>query len=895
MIYKFEGVPEHTGQVRPHGNTKSNKPYYRSEKSVRRDLSSALKEDSPKEAIDKVFVSRGGLLGASSAGSLPRSQQQAYNIKNQAKLKQRGEFFGSASTTGKGRDLLFTVMEQCKMTEKTDHFVQQVTCAPEPMAVLATQQQLLDLERFCCDSVQFNIMGVDPTFNLGEFSVTPIVYQHLLLLDRRSDKAPWLLGPLLVHYRKEFKNYNFFFSTLFGLQRGIEGIKAAGTDGEKSLIDALHQQFREAILLRCFRHLQVNIESHLQAEGFPATVILLFTHDIFGYTDGDSVYHEGLVDSEDEEDFDVHLSILEPSWNKREADALNKEKQGFYAWFCRYKASDFYTGALRSTRELAGLGSPPAPYYTNANESINSMLKEKTNYTKNQWPEFNQKMKDLVAQQQREVEKAIINAGRYELHPTYKILLEMSESGKWWRLNEEQKRRHLNKLNTLRVSVPPQTTHSVSTGKGKEKAAQISHTRLPISAEHAAIRLQMPKESALGIWSKAEKLLADSDNSVSKYPGGAPSDRFVLSTGGNMPHIVKLHKVKYICDDRCAHFKSLAICSHTVTAATLDGKLRDFVLAIGGNHAPDLFQLAKHGMPPGAGRKEGKLTRYRKKTQTTSRDVVASFDSVPSLIQPIPAQSMASTSINNSTSSIISLSPSVLTTSMVNPIFDTTSTVPSLSPSVPTPPMASTSVNTSFESAVSPLSPPVTAPPTASTSVNAVSGSTLPSLSLPVPTPPMTNTTPTGLPLSPTFPITPTSRSTGPPRLITPPQSSPSIYRPSALPTLIQPVFSSPPAPFRLIVLHGNISVCNGCHQRFPRKSTGGVEDPPFNLAVQHYEDRYFINPGTGLQQARKGNAYYHAYMPCIFLKWPQLTASSLVVEELVRHKLTEEHRQLLL
>ena len=295
MIYKFEGVPEPTVQVRPHGNTKSNKPYYHSEKSVTRDLSSALKEASPKEAIDKVFISRWGLLGASSAGSLPRSQQQAYNIKNQAKLKQRGEFSGSASTTGKGSDLLFTVMEQCKMMEKTDCFVQQVTCAPEPMTVLANQQKLLDLEHFYCDSVQFSIIGVYPTFNLGEFSVTPIIYQHLLLLGRQSGKAPWLLGPLLVHYRKEFKNYNFF-STLIRLQRGIEGIKAAGTDGEKSLIDTpAASAVREPILLRCFRHLQVNIESHLQAEGFPATVILLFTHDIFGYTDGDGVYHEDVA------------------------------------------------------------------------------------------------------------------------------------------------------------------------------------------------------------------------------------------------------------------------------------------------------------------------------------------------------------------------------------------------------------------------------------------------------------------------------------------------------------------------------------------------------------------------------------------------------------------------
>ena len=75
-------------------------------------------------------------------------------------------------------------------------------------------------------------MGVDTTFNLGDFSVTPIVYQHLLVNDKKSGKSPWFLGPLLIHYRKEFRNYNFFFSSLVGLRRSLSGIRAAGTDGE---------------------------------------------------------------------------------------------------------------------------------------------------------------------------------------------------------------------------------------------------------------------------------------------------------------------------------------------------------------------------------------------------------------------------------------------------------------------------------------------------------------------------------------------------------------------------------------------------------------------------------------------------------------------------------------
>ncbi len=95
------------------------------------------------------------------------------------------------------------MMEQCKLTDKVNRFVQEVTCAP---AVLATEQQIFDLERLCSNSNEYCIMGVDPTFNLGDFSVTPIIYQQLLVEDKTSGKSPWLLGPMLVHYHKEFRN-----------------------------------------------------------------------------------------------------------------------------------------------------------------------------------------------------------------------------------------------------------------------------------------------------------------------------------------------------------------------------------------------------------------------------------------------------------------------------------------------------------------------------------------------------------------------------------------------------------------------------------------------------------------------------------------------------------------
>ena len=96
-------------------------------------------------------------MSARSAVQLPHSRDQAYYLKK----KQQKAVAESivCSVGGETRDMLYAVMLQYK---STDCFAQDVTCAPEPMAVLATAQQLFDMERFCCDPFKFSILGIDP-------------------------------------------------------------------------------------------------------------------------------------------------------------------------------------------------------------------------------------------------------------------------------------------------------------------------------------------------------------------------------------------------------------------------------------------------------------------------------------------------------------------------------------------------------------------------------------------------------------------------------------------------------------------------------------------------------------------------------------------------------------
>ena len=133
----------------------------------------------------------GGILNANSCGSVPRNRKQVANVKSSMKVEPSV------------KDPLFSVMEECKQQQsRADPFLRMVQAAPDAMCLLTNSRQLHDMARFCTDPTQCCVLGVDPTFNLGEFSVTVITYKHLQLIDRQTKKPPVLVGPMLIHQKK---------------------------------------------------------------------------------------------------------------------------------------------------------------------------------------------------------------------------------------------------------------------------------------------------------------------------------------------------------------------------------------------------------------------------------------------------------------------------------------------------------------------------------------------------------------------------------------------------------------------------------------------------------------------------------------------------------------------
>ena len=401
--------------VSSHGNSKERVPFYPTLPSTKLLMQSESQHSGPKRTISVVFDKFGGVIGASSSCELPRNERQISYIKQRSNTK-------AQHTVGLSplADQVFVLMQQSKLEDQGGMFVRDCQPAPEPAFVLARDRQLNDVVHFCTDPSNFSVLTVDPTFNLGEFDVTPTAYHHRLLQTVRYGTHPVMI--------KTFSTYLFFASALVGLRPLLRALQSFGTDGEKPLADAFGHEFRYATRLSCFIHCRRNIKQQLRDRRFSENDTKSVLQDIFGSQQGD-VFSEGLVDSASEEDFGTKLNLLEKCWCSIEttnSDVI----PGFYRWFVQNKAEIMKTTMLKPVREEAGLGCPPEQFTTNSSEAVNSVIKRHVDHKSHQLVNFVSRFKEVVDEQEREIERAVIGRGKYRFMKDYSDL-QISES-RWF-------------------------------------------------------------------------------------------------------------------------------------------------------------------------------------------------------------------------------------------------------------------------------------------------------------------------------------------------------------------------------------------------------------------------------------------------------------------------------
>ena len=87
----FDGTEKEV-KVKPHGNSKTTKPFYRTSEKTKQRLQELADTYSPKDVFHKSLEESGGILNLKSAGGHARDVKQIKNIKQKHQEKQGDDF-----------------------------------------------------------------------------------------------------------------------------------------------------------------------------------------------------------------------------------------------------------------------------------------------------------------------------------------------------------------------------------------------------------------------------------------------------------------------------------------------------------------------------------------------------------------------------------------------------------------------------------------------------------------------------------------------------------------------------------------------------------------------------------------------------------------------------------
>lgn len=164
-----------------------------------------------------------------------------------------------------------------------EQIVLKLADVPTDLWVLGTKVMCNDLGRFTSSEKLSHPICIDPTFNMGQFEVTPVVYKHLFLACKRTGKNPVFVGPTMIHHRKDFQTYKELASTCVTKCKGLENCKGYITDGEDTLDKAWKTELPKARHLRCVKHFEGNCKQKLNAIGIKeGNKQRFFLENVFG-------------------------------------------------------------------------------------------------------------------------------------------------------------------------------------------------------------------------------------------------------------------------------------------------------------------------------------------------------------------------------------------------------------------------------------------------------------------------------------------------------------------------------------------------------------------------------------------------------------------------------------
>ena len=578
--YLFDdGVVVPLPDPRPHGNSKGlNPPAYGPARPSRIDAVHKLARTmSVPEAITREADSQGGLAAISSPSDIVKANKIYHDRSKKGAAKQKEG----------GRLDEWGMVAQWSQTTEGKEVCQKMEIGPVPYVLVATKQSIADLCRFTTDKTTFSIMHVDPTFNIGEFNVTVLTAQNLLLRNKKDpgrkagiddpsyddlNVSPMAVGVVFITRGKAEEDYDACFKGLVDLCPQLKNCQFWGSDAEDALIKTGDRRLVYSRgRLQCARHTKGDIKRNMCRFGLrdhvADVVSQIFGTSYLNIRNGYAVSNNSLLATKSEDEFNAKWDELEAIWATYSTKGKNEGQRLIDYMRGQWKEMMFecMTAGIRTK---AGLGCPPKHFINNLAESANAKIKGFMKNKESNMHHFLQKMLQFFKTQEREFGLAYIN--KSEKHVLKERYTESIFHKDFDKMTESQKREVLDNANRI-------TFQELEVMASPLDSADWSvFNVLPTDAQKE-FKIDVPLQVLEGIWSKACTYLAKDDSIKEGFKHSTHEEFLVRSSSSPTTHTVKIIGGTDAMTCECENYRIHSICSHVLAVAHKMLRVRRFL------------------------------------------------------------------------------------------------------------------------------------------------------------------------------------------------------------------------------------------------------------------------------------------------------------------------------
>ena len=613
--------------VQQHGNMRgrAKKSFYPTKKSTMTEIRESVERKGSQGVYDHLRRQAGGVCGARAVSDLPRGKHQIYSVRSR---------ISHASTVDDVGDLL-------KYARDQEDIILHHSDYPEDLWVFGTSSMSADLSRFTTSDLLSHPFSVDPTFQMGQFEVTPVVYKNLILKSQRTHESPIFLGPTMIHHKKTYDAYSSLAGTLVSKCKGFSKAKGFITDGEEELQRAFQNNLENAQSLRCFKHFESNCKEKLREIGIRQRKDQrYFLHKVFGVPGKE----EGILDAVDRHDLRKRLDSTRSDIEAKEREVLHRSEDSYVPRYWLY-LNDHYNmirhHMVDKVRRKAGMvdgdNGKPLRSYTNCSESMNHVMKAAKDAFLKENPciphlsklQFTKHVFEVIhAHQMEELQSAVAGVSDDYVLADYARYLQVP-ADVWFEWSASMRQEYMRKFQKLSIEdvfkgkeIPWPTTEYT----GSHAQAEFRPLTISIAAE-LVNNFGYSQENAETLEKEILCLLNHPvaiQRKVSLQTGGITKFEVASSSAKNGTLQVTVYKDHAACV--CGRFRYDNICKHSLAVAALQSILPahlNFVERKSRRNGGGRTALAEHDVnKKTAGKKGGKnKNNYR---PARGKDVVAS-------------------------------------------------------------------------------------------------------------------------------------------------------------------------------------------------------------------------------------------------------------------------------